>query len=111
MSTPYVFAISFTLLRCLATLPCVAQHTPSVFETLTKTEGEKITLEMDLTTIISQKRSDQYFPAALISSDGSAYKVEVRPRGKFRRKNAIYPPLKLKFKKNLFNRRPLIIII
>jgi hypothetical protein len=77
----------------------LAQHVPSIFETLTKTEGEKITLEMDLTTIVAQKRSDQYFPAALIGSDGTAYKVEVRPRGKFRRKNAVYPPLKIKFKK------------
>lgn len=87
------------MLQWCATLPCLAQHTPSIFEALTKTEGEKIALEMDLTTIIAQKRSDQYFPAAIMASDGTAYKVEVRPRGKFRRKNAVYPPLKLKFKK------------
>ena len=58
-----------------------------------------MTLELDLTTISAQKKSNEYFPAALIASDGSAYKVEVRPRGKYRRKNAFYPPLKLKFKK------------
>lgn len=99
MSNSYIFSIWFTLLQCCATLPCMAQHTPSIFESLAKTEGEKITLEVDLTTIIAQKRSDQYFPGALMTSDGTAYKVEVKPRGKFRRKNAIYPPLKLKFKK------------
>lgn len=99
MRTSYLFSIIFLLLQCCATLPCSAQHTPSIFEALTKIEGEKLTLEVDLTTIIAQKRSDQYFPAALISSDGTMYKVEVKPRGKFRRKNAVYPPLKLKFKK------------
>jgi hypothetical protein len=80
-------------------MPCLAQDLPSIFEVLTKTECEKLVLETDLTSIIAQKRSDQYFPAALMSSDGTVYKVEVRPRGKFRRKNAVYPPLKLKFKK------------
>lgn len=99
MSFRYIFSFSYILLLGCTTLPCMAQHPASVFEYLTKTEGEKIALEMDLTTIIAQKRSDQYFPAALIASDGTAFKVEVRPRGKFRRKNAVYPPLKLKFKK------------
>lgn len=90
----------FLLLGTLLPLPCPAQQRPpSLFDALTRTEGEKLTLELDLTTIMAQKKSDQYFPAALITSDGQAFKVDVRPRGKFRRKNAVFPPLKLKFKK------------
>jgi hypothetical protein len=100
MQKSYNYYILFLILPWFATQSCVAQqHLTSVFEALTKNEGEKMTLEMDLTTITAQKRSDQYFPAAIISGDGTAFKVEVRPRGKFRRKNAFYPPLKLKFKK------------
>lgn len=97
MRTCYSFF--WVLLFHVLALPVSAQRVSSIFEALTPKEGVRMTLEMDLTTIISQKKSDQYFPAALITDDGVAYKVEVRPRGKFRRKNAVYPPLKLKFKK------------
>ncbi|MCW5920903.1 MAG: hypothetical protein KIS77_01065 [Saprospiraceae bacterium] len=71
----------------------------SVFEHLTKTEGAKMTLELDLTTLLENRKKDQYLPATLTTDDGKAYKVEVKPRGKFRRKIADIPPLKIKFKK------------
>ena len=58
-----------------------------------------MTLETDLTTIIAQKKTNQYFPATLRTEDGKMYRVEVKPRGKFRRKVSVFPPLKLKFKK------------
>lgn len=72
---------------------------PSVFERLTQQEGAKMTLETDLTTIISNKKTNQYFPGNLITADGKTYKIELRPRGKYRRKVAEIPPLKIKFKK------------
>jgi len=71
----------------------------SIFEILTQKEAVKMVLETDLTTIIEQKKTNQYFPAMLRSDDGKIYRVEVKPRGKFRRKVAVFPPLKLKFKK------------
>ncbi|MFN0035971.1 MAG: hypothetical protein ACKVUS_12985 [Saprospiraceae bacterium] len=71
----------------------------SIFEVLTQKEAEKMTLETDLTTIIEQKKTNQYFPATLRTDDGKTYRIEVKPRGKFRRKVSVYPPLKLKFKK------------
>ncbi len=58
-----------------------------------------MTLEMDITTLIENKKSDTYFPAMLTTADGTSYKMEVKPRGKYRRKIAEIPPLKLKFKK------------
>lgn len=95
-----VFLPLVLLLGIALPLPCSAQQPPvSLFDALTKTEGEKLTIEMDLTTIMAAKKSNQYFPAALISNDGQSFRMEVRSRGKFRRKNAVYPPLKLKFKK------------
>jgi len=75
----------------------------SVFERLTSQEGAKMTLETDLTTIISNKKTNQYFPGNLITAEGNTYKIELRPRGKYRRKVAEIPPLKIKFKKKELN--------
>lgn len=72
---------------------------PSIFEVLTPKEAVKMTLETDLTTIIEQRKTNQYFPGTLRTEDGKVYKVELRSRGKFRRKISVYPPLKMKFKK------------
>jgi len=71
----------------------------SIFEVLTQKEALKMTLEVDLTNVIEQKKTNQYFPATLRTNDGKVYRVEVKPRGKFRRKVSVFPPLKLKFKK------------
>lgn len=68
-------------------------------EAIGQNEGERVTIEMDLTTILAQRNSDTYFPAAVMTDNGLSFKAEVRPRGKYRRKNSVYPPLKLKFKK------------
>ncbi|MFN0216567.1 MAG: hypothetical protein ACKVT2_20090 [Saprospiraceae bacterium] len=72
---------------------------PSIFEVLTQKEAVKMTLETDLTTIIEQKKTNQYFPGTLRTEDGKTYRVELKPRGKFRRKISAFPPLKMKFKK------------
>ncbi len=77
----------------------VSPDLPSVLERLTPQEGVKITLEADLTTIIANKKTNQYFPGTLITAEGQTYRIEVRPRGKYRRKVAEIPPLKIKFKK------------
>lgn len=74
-------------------------HIPTILEKLTAQEGAKMTLETDLTTIIANKKTNQYFPGTLTTAEGVTYKIELRPRGKYRRKVAEIPPLKLKFKK------------
>ncbi len=71
----------------------------SIFERLTAVEGARMTLEADLTTIIAQKKTNQYFPGSLMTEDGKTYAIELRPRGKYRRKISEIPPLKIKFKK------------
>lgn len=87
-------------------MPAKAQDTTNasaqprtIFERLTEKEAAKMTLELDLTMVIEQKKSSQYFPATLRLEDGKVYRVEVKPRGRFRRKVSVFPPLKLKFKK------------
>lgn len=74
----------------------------SVFDLLTQEEASKITLELDFTTLLEHRKTNLYFPAALTTPDGRMFKVEVKPRGKYRRKTCELPPLKIKFsKKNL----------
>lgn len=71
----------------------------TVFETLTREEAVKMTLETDLTTILENRKKDQYHPATLTTDNGKTYRVEVKVRGKYRRKISEIPPLKIKFKK------------
>ncbi|MEO6758425.1 MAG: hypothetical protein ABIO24_03155, partial [Saprospiraceae bacterium] len=74
---------------------------PTIFGELTQQEGAKMTLEMDVTTLIENRKTNNYYPAMLTTADGTAYKVEVKPRGKYRRKISEIPPLKIKFKNKL----------
>jgi hypothetical protein len=71
----------------------------SIFQSLTAEEMPKISLELDLTTVIANKKTNTYFPATLVANDGKKYELEVKSRGKYRRKTCEFPPLKLKFKK------------
>ncbi len=71
----------------------------SVFDYLTPEEGVSMTIELDLTELINNKKTNQYFPATLTTTDGQIMTLEIRPRGKFRRKVCEIPPLKLKFSK------------
>ncbi len=72
---------------------------PSIFDRLTQEEGAKMTLEMDYTTLLENRKTNQYFPATLTDADGKTYQVEIKPRGKYRRKVCEEPPLKVKFSK------------
>lgn len=76
-----------------------AQAQPSIFTSLTATENAPIALTLDLTTLIAHKKEGAYQQGTLTSPDGAIYAVDVRPRGKYRRKIAVWPPLKLKFNK------------
>lgn len=58
-----------------------------------------MTLEMDLTTLLANRNSEEYYPALLTLATGKSYQVKVRPKGKYRRKVAEIPPLKVKFPK------------
>ncbi len=60
-----------------------------------------ISLETDVSELIADKYSETYYPAFLTfaSSEGDSltYPVNVRMRGRFRRRVCDFPPLKLKF--------------
>lgn len=71
----------------------------SVFDHLCPADGTKITLEADFTTIVANKKTEQYFPGSLTMESGQSFRVDLKPRGKFRRRKAEIPPLKIKFHK------------
>ena len=77
-----------------------AQTQPSVFQALTTTENAPLTLTLDLTTLIANKKEGAYQNGTLTAPDGATFKIEVRARGRYRRKIAVWPPLKLKFDKS-----------
>ncbi|MFN0013782.1 MAG: hypothetical protein ACKVU2_04470 [Saprospiraceae bacterium] len=71
----------------------------TVFEYITGSEGIALTLETDLTTILETRYSTDYHAGKLTLADGKYFQVKVQPKGKYRRKNAEVPPLKIKFAK------------
>jgi hypothetical protein len=104
MKTRPILLVLFFLVGSFFLTAAARQGDPSpgrksVFEHLTAVDGARLTLELDLTTIIEQKKTNNYFPAQLTTESGEVFRLEVKPRGKFRRKKADLPPLKLKFPK------------
>ena len=71
----------------------------SIFQSLTADEMPKLSLELDFTTVTANKKTNNYYPATLTTGSGKKYDLEVKSRGKYRRKTCVFPPLKLKFKK------------
>ncbi len=69
----------------------------SVFDYLTIKEGAKLLLELDLDTLMKNRRNAEYLPAKLSDESGKTFALEVRTRGKFRRSRCEIPPVKLKF--------------
>lgn len=70
---------------------------PNIYDFLTQEEGQKLTLETDLTTLMSDRRTKEYIPGLITLEDGQSFPLKIRPRGKYRRKICEIPPLKLKF--------------
>lgn len=88
------------LLFLATTHPLFSQSRPaSIFERLTPADGISLTLYTDISALMAEKYNPDYQPGTLTAADGVEYKVEVKTRGKFRRKIAAIPPLKIKFKK------------
>jgi len=106
MQLPTIFHLParliFSVLLLITSLKVFGQAPPlpqSVFDYLTPQEGVAMTIELDLTELINNKKTNQFFPATLTTADGQLLQVDIRPRGKYRRKICDMPPLKLKFSK------------
>ena len=73
----------------------------TIFERLTAEENPRITLALNMSALLTQKKSRDYLIGSLQDANGKKYDVEVRASGKFRRMKAVNPPLKIKFKKKI----------
>ncbi|MBK7937096.1 MAG: hypothetical protein IPJ82_08360 [Lewinellaceae bacterium] len=91
------FLFLLTLAPCSAGAQQADSRRATIFEQLTEKEGVEMTLETDLTTFIGQKRTNNYLPGKLLTKDGKSYEVEIRPRGRYRRKVSQIPPMKIRF--------------
>jgi hypothetical protein len=78
-------------------------HDPELFNDEVSDDLWYITLEMDLDTLFSLKRTNDYLPAKFSFKDESGqlitWDIKVRSRGRFRRMKCEFPPLMLKFPK------------
>lgn len=90
-----LFLFLFAHLTLVAQSPGATSST--IFEKLTATEAIELTLETDLTNFVAQKKTNNYMPGTLRTKDGKTYTVEVRPRGRYRRKVSKIPPMKIRF--------------
>ncbi|MBK8705634.1 MAG: hypothetical protein IPN33_20100 [Saprospiraceae bacterium] len=84
----------------------------SIFDHLTRSEPLEITIRTDLGELINNRRRDTYQEAQFSYEDLSGAEtsstIEIKPRGKFRRRVCDFPPLKLKFPKKAITRRRLL---
>lgn len=94
----------FLLLFCFQFNIGLAQSgsTPrSIFDYITAEEGAAITLETDLTNMLANRNSEDYQPGVISLSNGKTFQVKLMPKGRYRRKVAEVPPLKIKFPKKM----------
>ncbi|MBK8920049.1 MAG: hypothetical protein IPM81_00800 [Saprospirales bacterium] len=95
----------FIAILLLQTTGILAGQSPvdaqtSVFEYLTQEEASKLMLEINLEKLLKNRKNGEYQKAVLTDASGRQFPVEVRTRGKFRRKRCEIPPVKLKFAKD-----------
>lgn len=92
---------SFVLLSQLNLVAQTTATSQSLFEKLSPVENAPITLTTDFTALKKDKKATEYQDGLLSGADGKSYRIGVRPRGKYRRRIAEIPPLKLKIKKKI----------
>lgn len=97
--TAYVFFYCLFGLHFQSAVAQKADPPGTILEYLSREEGAKMTLDADMTTLLANRHADEYYPAILTLADGKTFQVRIKPKGKYRRKVAEVPPLKIKFTK------------
>lgn len=107
MKSAYAFTLFLLLIAHIAA-PAQAANDRSWFDRLIEPDRIQLTLVTDVSALIRNKNTVEYQSGALNAADGKSYDVEVRPRGKFRRRVSEIPPLKIKIKKKLLRAEGLV---
>ena len=75
---------------------------PTIFEYLSGHSSEELIIEIDFELLKEKLYEDEYMPARLFfegKDKQEVWNIELKARGRFRRKTCDFPPLKIKFKK------------
>jgi hypothetical protein len=94
------------IIACIIGANIFAQNNikPSVFDLFETDSLLEMTLKTDYQNLLKSKFKDEYQPAILSFKDETGtnvnWEIELKPRGKMRRKVCNTPPLKLKFPKD-----------
>ncbi len=111
MTTAVLLTFATALSLSFGRLPLTAQSSNSravsLFDYIGRQEAPPITLETDLTTILANRYSEEYVPGMLTLANGESFTVKIQTKGKYRRKIAEIPPLKLKIPKKELRERGL----
>ncbi len=88
-----------------STIPPTEENEPaSIFSALSHSEVVEVTLKTNLQQLEDNIKTEDYQPAEFTFTDKNGQtitsEVEVRPRGRFRRRVCSFPPLKMKFSKS-----------
>ncbi len=103
MQVKILFTVLFFNILATVLSPVFGQQSATkatIFEKLTETENAGMTLAVNMTEMLSNRKTAKYFPAMLITSGGEKYKVKLRVRGRFRRMKCGMPPFKIEFQKS-----------
>ncbi|TNE60336.1 MAG: hypothetical protein EP344_07560 [Bacteroidetes bacterium] len=73
----------------------------SLFEYLVTPANPEISLSTDVSALITNRNTEEYQEGTISLNGGPALQIQVRPRGKFRRRISDIPPIKVKVKKKL----------
>ena len=76
----------------------------SIFDEIHREKLVKLEISTDLELLKKNKNTENYQPAVVrfedVDGKEQEWKVEIRPRGRFRRKVCDFPPIKIKFEKD-----------
>ncbi|NRB50282.1 MAG: hypothetical protein HRU41_21570 [Saprospiraceae bacterium] len=92
----------FVVGQLLAFSSTTTSEPPSLMVKILQDDPLPITIKTDLELLLQDGRNDDWQTARLqYEKNGTAYdwKMDLRPRGKFRRRTCEFPPLKLEFSK------------
>lgn len=97
-------ASALTLILCaIIHLSVAAQDKPSLMDVLQSEELARIEVQADLSRLMSDIQSDEWVPAVVEIRAGAfqhTFEGKIRLRGRFRRMNCDFPPIKLKIPKS-----------
>ncbi len=101
---PRTTTYALMLILCaIVHLSLAAQDKPSLMDVLQQDDLARIEVQADLSRLLADIQSEEWVPATVVIRSGAfqhTFQGKIRLRGRFRRMNCDFPPLKLKIPKS-----------